>query len=96
MPAPLNPAPPAAAVAPYLGNYAGGWQVLRRADGSLWATRGPYGWQLWADDSAAEPGQFVIGNGFGLLSPLRFVTRDDGFIMRVELATGETGEYRQE
>jgi CubicO group peptidase (beta-lactamase class C family) len=94
--APLNPTPPPADVAPVLGNYAGGWQVLQHADGSLWATRGDYGWQLWADDSATEPGQFVIGNGFGLLSPLEFVPTDDGIVMRVELATGETGEYRKQ
>ena len=45
--APLNAAPPAGDIAPYLGQYAGGWQVAQQPDGAVWATRGDYNWQLW-------------------------------------------------
>ncbi|GAB4451059.1 MAG: hypothetical protein Kow0031_33600 [Anaerolineae bacterium] len=90
---PLDPAPPAAGIAPYLGRYAEGWQVARQPDGAVWASRGGYGWWLWADDSAGQPGRFVIGNGFGLLSPLNFITGTQTITMQVELATGEVGTY---
>lgn len=94
--APLNPAPPAEAVTPYLGRYTEDWQVSQQPDDTVWASRGDYGWQLWADDSTEKPGQFIIGNGFGLLSPLSFITGTETITMSIELATGETGSYRRE
>ncbi|MCG3208292.1 MAG: D-aminopeptidase [Anaerolineae bacterium] len=90
--APLNPTPPAGTVQPYLGRYESGWRVEQRPNGAVWASRGDYRWQLWAKP---EPGQFIIGNGFALLSPLEFVAEDDRIVMRVELATGEEGTYRR-
>lgn len=94
--APLNPAPPATDIAPYLGRYAAGWQVSQQPDDTVWASRGDYGWQLWADDSGGEPGQFIIGNGFGLLAPVRFITGTETITMSIELATGEVGRYQKE
>ncbi len=90
--APLSPTITAEAASPWLGNYQNGWQVARHADGTLWATRGDYGWQLWA---TAQPGQFVVGNGFGLLTPLKFITATNAVTMSFELSTGETGAYRR-
>lgn len=87
---PLEAAPAAAEVAPYLGAYQGGWQIEQREDGTLWSVRGPYHWQLLA----AGQGNFVINNGFGLTSEIEFVTDEaEGVTMIVKLSTGESGEY---
>ncbi len=81
----------AAEVAPYLGQYSAGWRVEWRDDGTLWAIRGPYQWQLLA----AGNGQFVVNNGFGITTPLQFVTDETGAItMTFKLSTGEVGQYR--
>jgi CubicO group peptidase (beta-lactamase class C family) len=85
-----NPAP--AEVAPYLGQYDGGWQVEQRDDGTLWTVRGPYQWQLLAENEA----DFVINNGFGLTSEIQFVTDETGqTTMEINLSTGEKGKYRR-
>lgn len=91
--APLDPSPPPAEVRAYLGRYEAGWQVEQHSDGTVWAIRGDYRWQLWAD---AGTGKFVVGNGFGLLTPLEFTHEDGDIVMQFELATGEQGMYRKE
>jgi hypothetical protein len=87
---PLPPTLPVEAVSGYLGQYADGWRVEHHPDGTLWAIRGDYQWQLWP----TGPGQFTIANGFGITTPLEFLpqtAKSDA----VEFATGEKGEYRR-
>ena len=79
-------------VAPYLGAYAAGWRVEQRTDGTLWASRGPYEWQLLA----AGSGEFIVNNGFGITTPLQFTMAETGLVtMQFRLSTGEVGEYPQ-
>jgi CubicO group peptidase (beta-lactamase class C family) len=89
---PLTTTVPPGELSPYLGRYVGGWRVEQRDDETVWAIRGPYEWQLLA----AGPGEFIINNGFGITSPLQFVTDEAGLVtMIVRLSTGEVGEFRQ-
>ena len=82
----------AEAAAPYVGQYSAGWQVERQEDGTLWAIRGPYRWQLLA----AGNGEFMVNNGFGITTPFKFITNEAGqVIMTFKLSTGEVGEYRR-
>lgn len=90
--APLNSAVDPAAVAPYLGNYTGNWRVELRDGNTLWAIRGPYEWHLLKD---TQEGEFMINNGFGLATPLKFVANDKGEIeMTFTLTSGEVGTYQ--
>jgi CubicO group peptidase (beta-lactamase class C family) len=80
------------AVAPYLGQYTEGWRVERWDDGTLWAIRGPYQWQLLA----GENGEFIVNNGFGITTPLQFAEDETGTMrMTFKLSTGEMGEYHR-
>jgi CubicO group peptidase (beta-lactamase class C family) len=89
--APLATTLTSAEAAPYLGQYTDGWRVEQRADGTLWAMRGPYGWQLLA----AGHGEFVVNNGFGITTPLQFSEDERGTMtMKFRLSTGEAGEYQ--
>jgi hypothetical protein len=90
--APLEATLPPAEVALYLGQYSEGWQVEQRGDGTLWAIRGQYEWQLLAQ----EKGKFMVSNGFGITTPLEFTQDDQGNMSMVfTLSTGERGEYRR-
>ncbi|MCK6626875.1 MAG: serine hydrolase [Anaerolineae bacterium] len=90
----LNPLVDPAAVAPYLGDYEGSWRVELRDDNTLWAVRGPYGWQLM---QAENPDEFVVNNGFGLATPLQFVEDETtgDMLMTFTLTSGEEGSYRR-
>lgn len=75
----------------YIGQYETGWQVEHRDNGTLWAKRGPYQWQLLK----AEAGRFIINNGFGITSEVLFSTDEAGVgLMEVKLSNGETGQFR--
>jgi CubicO group peptidase (beta-lactamase class C family) len=87
----LNPLIDPAEVASYLGNYEGDWRVEMRDDSTLWALRGPYEWHLL---KAEGEGEYVINNGFGLATPLKFIRDDSGVIMTFTLTSGEVGMYR--
>lgn len=83
---------PPAEVAPYLGQYSEGWQVEQHEDGTLWAVRGQYQWQLLAQGE----GKFVVSNGFGITTPLEFIQDDQGNMRLVfVMSTGERGEYQR-
>jgi CubicO group peptidase (beta-lactamase class C family) len=83
---------PPAEVTPYLGQYSEGWQVEQHEDGTLWAVRGQYRWQLLAQGE----GKFVVSNGFGITTPLEFIQDDQGNMSLVfVMSTGERGEYQQ-
>lgn len=90
--APLTATPPPQEVAPYLGQYEAGWWVEQHSNGTLWAIRGPYRWQLlWAGN-----GETVVSNGFGITTPLNFTVDQAGQVgMSFKLSTGEAGEYRR-
>ncbi len=90
----LNPQVDPAEVAPYVGDYEGSWRVELRDDNTLWAVRGPYGWQLLPADS---PDEFVVNNGFGLATPLKFVKDETTgeIFMTFTLTSGEEGSYRR-
>lgn len=91
--APLNPVVDPAVVTPYLGNYTGNWRVELREGNTLWAIRGPYEWHLLKD---TKEGEFVINNGFGIATPLKFVTNDKGEMeMTFTLTSGEVGTYQR-
>ena len=97
-----------AAVAPYLGQYSDGWRVELGPDNSLYASRGPYRWQLMAfvtpsytperdfppRNPAASAEEFMIANGFGISVPLLFETAPTGAVrMTFKLYSGEVGAY---
>jgi CubicO group peptidase (beta-lactamase class C family) len=91
--APLNPVVDPTEVAPYLGSYTGNWGVELRDGNTLWATRGPYEWRLLRDTQA---GEFVVNNGFGIATPLKFVTdNSDDIRMTFTLTSGEVGDYQK-
>jgi CubicO group peptidase (beta-lactamase class C family) len=87
----LNPLVDAGEVTPYLGNYEGNWRVELRDDSTLWAIRGPYEWHLL---KAAAKDEYVIDNGFGLATPLKFIVDDSGVTMTFTLTSGEVGTYK--
>lgn len=88
----LNPLVDPNEVMSYLGNYEGDWRVEMRDDSTLWALRGPYEWHLL---KAEGEGEYIIDNGFGLATPLKFIRDDDGgVIMTFTLTSGEVGTYR--
>ncbi len=90
--APLNPLVDPTEVAPYVGNYEGNWRVELRDNNTLWATRGPYEWRLLQDVKA---GEFVVNNGFGIATPLKFIQTDAGKVtMTFTLTSGEVGTYQ--
>ena len=77
-------------VAAYVGQYELGWRVERREDGTFWTVRGPYQWRLLA----ADDGEFIINNGFGITSQIIFEPIEDGSMhMSVIMSSGETGSY---
>lgn len=80
-----------AEVAPYVGEYAGKWQVELRDD-KLFATRGPYEWQLLQ----AEVEKFIVNNGYGIGLDLYLKEdADTGQVtMEFTLPTGEVGKYQ--
>ncbi|MBE7553471.1 MAG: serine hydrolase [Anaerolineales bacterium] len=91
--APLNPLVDPAEVASYPGQYEGNWRVELRDGNSLWAIRGPYEWRLLQAD---EAGEYVINNGFGIATPLKFIEDEAGGVtMTFTLTSGEEGTYRR-
>jgi CubicO group peptidase (beta-lactamase class C family) len=89
----LNPLVDPTEVEAYLGNYEGSWRVELREGNTLWAVRGPYQWQLLAD---TEAGAYVVNNGFGLATPLKFIEDEAGEVtMTFTLTSGEVGTYRR-
>jgi hypothetical protein len=90
--APLVPTVDPTAVAPYLGQYTGSWRVELREGNTLWAVRGPYEWRLLKDE---KEGEFMVNNGFGIATPLKFAPDDSGIMtMSFTLTSGEKGEYQ--
>ncbi len=90
----LTPTVDPATVAPYLGQYTGNWRVELRDGNTLWAVRGPYEWRLLKDE---KEGEFMINNGFGIATPLKFALNDAGIMtMSFTLTSGEKGEYQLE
>jgi CubicO group peptidase (beta-lactamase class C family) len=89
----LNPLVDPTEVEAYLGNYEGSWQVELREGNTLWAVRGPYEWRLLAD---TEAGAYMVNNGFGLATPLKFIEDEAGEVtMTFTLTSGEVGTYRR-
>lgn len=77
-------------VAATIGQYTTGWRLERREDGVLQASRGPYQWRLWS----AGGGKFIVDNGFGITSEVKFVTDGTGaVVMQIKLSNGEEGEF---
>lgn len=87
----LNPLVDPNLVAPYLGSYEGNWRVELREDNTLWAIRGPYEWHLLKAEGENE---YIIDNGFGLATPLKFIIDDSGVTMTFTLNSGEIGTYK--
>lgn len=91
--APLNPLVDPVEVAAYPGQYEGNWRVELRDGNTLWAIRGPYEWRLLQAD---EVGEYVINNGFGIATPLKFIQDETGGVtMTFTLTSGEEGTYRR-
>lgn len=90
--APLNPLVDPAEAAAYVGEYEGAWRVELREGNTLWAVRGPYEWRLLRDK---KEGEFVINNGFGIATPLKFIVDDSGVTMTFTLTSGEVGTYKK-
>lgn len=90
--APLKPLVDPAQVASYVGEYEGAWRVELRPGNTLWAVRGPYEWRLLQDK---KEGEFIINNGFGIATPLKFVRDDSGVTMTFTLTSGEVGTYQK-
>jgi len=91
--APLNPLVDPAEVTSYPGQYEGNWRVELRDGNTLWAIRGPYEWRLLQADQA---GEYVINNGFGIATPLKFIEDEvEGVTVTFTLTSGEEGTYRR-
>jgi CubicO group peptidase (beta-lactamase class C family) len=88
----LNPLVDPVEVAPYVGNYEGNWRVELRDGNALYALRGPYEWRLLR---STEPGDYIINNGFGLATPLKFIQDETGVTMTFTLTSGEIGTYHR-
>jgi CubicO group peptidase (beta-lactamase class C family) len=90
--APLNPTVDPAQVAPYVGQYTGNWRVELRDGNTLWAVRGPYEWRLLKAEKERE---FMVNNGFGIATPLKFEVDETGQVtMFFTLTSGEEGVYQ--
>jgi len=82
-------------VSSYIGNYEGKWRVELRPDDTLWVVRGTGEWRLLLATDGDKP-YYKIYNGYGLDSPVEFVSHEDGSVtMQFWLSSGEHGLYRK-
>lgn len=88
----LSPTVDPTAVAPFVGPYQAGWRIELRGD-RLYASRGPYEWQLLQ----APDETFVVNNGYGIGMTLYLEEEatTGQAVMRFTLSTGEEGVYER-